>query len=119
MLLLSDQNNYEVGVKQMDLICLAVALTALALSIALLFQVRSMKNRGWTIDKPFMAVRLYVVERGDTVEKIAEKELGDKYRFREIVKLNNLCYPLLFVGQIIMLPGIARTLPEDARYHLK
>jgi hypothetical protein len=46
-----------------------------------------------------------IVQYDDTLETIAEKKLGDKNRWFEIARLNNIQTPFqLFVGQTIKLP---------------
>jgi len=48
----------------------------------------------------------YVVRAGDSVWRIAEKQLGDKERFREIIKLNALeDEDYLTVGQRLLIPA--------------
>ncbi len=46
------------------------------------------------IDKP-RAVREYIIMRGDTLERIAQRELGDALRWIDIVVLNNLKPPYI------------------------
>ena len=47
----------------------------------------------------------YIVRAGDSVWRIAEKQLGDKERFREIIKLNALeDEDYLTVGQRLLIP---------------
>ncbi|MCP4613135.1 MAG: LysM peptidoglycan-binding domain-containing protein [Planctomycetes bacterium] len=47
----------------------------------------------------------YTVRAGDSVWRIADKQLGDKERFREIIKLNNLDdEDYLTVGQRLLIP---------------
>lgn len=48
----------------------------------------------------------YVVQYDETLETIAENKLGNKNRWFEIARLNNIHSPFqLFVGQIIKLPS--------------
>jgi nucleoid-associated protein YgaU len=50
--------------------------------------------------------RQYVVRDGDSLWKIADKQLGDKERFREIIKLNALDdEDYLSVGQRLIIPA--------------
>lgn len=50
-------------------------------------------------------VRYYTVRDGDSLWRIADKQLGDKERFREIIKLNALDdEDYLTVGQRLMIP---------------
>jgi len=50
--------------------------------------------------------RQYVVQDGDSLWKIADKQLGDKERFREIIKLNALDdEDYLTVGQRLIIPA--------------
>lgn len=53
-------------------------------------------------------VRLYTIERGDSLRKIAREELGDESRYREVATLNGIAprdYGRLRIGQEIRLPG--------------
>jgi len=53
------------------------------------------------------ASRLYTVEEGDTLESIADRELGDPSRWAEIFALNRdaISDPdLILIGQILILP---------------
>ncbi len=48
----------------------------------------------------------YVVKSGDTLSKIAQLELGDRNRYKEIAELNNITNPnIINVGQVLKLPG--------------
>lgn len=48
----------------------------------------------------------YVVQRGDSLWKIAEKTLGDGRRWKELAALNGVRNPdLIRPGQVIRLPG--------------
>ena len=60
------------------------------------------ENRPYPHDKPFQ----YQIKKGDTLESIAERELGDKKRVEDILKLNpGLDAKRLPVGSIITLPA--------------
>ena len=51
---------------------------------------------------------LYTVRRGDTLSEIAERELGDADRWREIFELNRdvIEHPhRIFPGQVLVLPS--------------
>jgi nucleoid-associated protein YgaU len=51
--------------------------------------------------------RLYTVQAGDTLETIAQRELGDASRWSEIFALNRSTIrdpDLIFVGQVLILP---------------
>lgn len=49
----------------------------------------------------------YTVKKGDTLSNIAEKQLGDKTKWKEIAKLNNLKSPYrIKLNQILELPSI-------------
>jgi len=51
-------------------------------------------------------IRHYIVKDGDSLWKIADKQLGDKERFREIIKLNSLeDEDYLTVGQRLIIPA--------------
>ncbi len=47
---------------------------------------------------------VHVVEKGESPWSIAQKFLGDGRRYPEIVTLNNLKTPMLYVGQRLMIP---------------
>jgi nucleoid-associated protein YgaU len=50
--------------------------------------------------------RHYVVKEGDSLWKIADKQLGNKERFREIIKLNSLDdEDYLKIGQRLIIPA--------------
>ncbi|QIS12490.1 LysM peptidoglycan-binding domain-containing protein [Nocardia arthritidis] len=47
----------------------------------------------------------YTVESGDTLESIAERELGDRARFMDIVRANGISDPdMINVGQVLTIP---------------
>jgi hypothetical protein len=57
----------------------------------------------------------YIVRHGDTLSKIARKQLGDAKRWSEIAKLNKLKHPYTIrVGQHLVLPD-AQTEPKTLR----
>lgn len=49
------------------------------------------------------------VREGDTLEKIARRELGDAARWREIQQLNGVDPRKIKVGQVLQLPGAPGT----------
>jgi len=52
----------------------------------------------------------YIVQKGDTLRRIAEKQLGQASRWPEIAQLNHLQNPnLIFIGQILNLPDTKPT----------
>ncbi len=58
-------------------------------------------------DHPESPPRLYTVRRGDTLSKIAERELGNANRWREIFELNRDVIEdpdEIFPGQVLVLP---------------
>ena len=55
-----------------------------------------------------LARQAYVVEKGDSLWRIAQKELGDGFRWTEIYKINQdeILFPdILEVGQVLILPA--------------
>ena len=48
--------------------------------------------------------RTYTVQKGDTLWRIAEKELGRGIRYPEIKKLNGLTSNTIYPGQVLKLP---------------
>lgn len=48
---------------------------------------------------------LYTVKRGDTLWEIAENELGDGNRYKEIMQLNGLKSTMIRTGDVIKLPA--------------
>jgi hypothetical protein len=66
---------------------------------------RERRRRGGRARRGRGGRRVYVVKKGDTLSKIAARELGKASRWREIAKLNNLRDPnKLKVGQRLKLP---------------
>jgi nucleoid-associated protein YgaU len=62
--------------------------------------------------------RVYVVQPGDSLSKIAKKQLGDASRWREIAELNKIKDPdLIRPGQELIVaakrPGVAGELPGE------
>lgn len=51
---------------------------------------------------------LYTVKKGDTLWRIAERELGDGTRYKEIKSLNNLTTNSIHIGQVLRLPSESR-----------
>lgn len=52
------------------------------------------------------------VVRGDTLWRIAEKYLGDPYKFRQLASINNIPNPnKIYVGQIIKLSPVSPSVP--------
>ena len=49
--------------------------------------------------------REYTVQRGDTLWKIAQSQLGDGSRYREIMTLNGLSSDVLTPGQVLRIPS--------------
>lgn len=51
-----------------------------------------------------MAVRTYTVKEGDTLSKIAERELGSTSKYKQLAAINGIANPnRIYVGQIIKL----------------
>lgn len=48
---------------------------------------------------------MYKVKTGDTLWDIAENELGDGFRYKEIMKLNDFSTDIIKPGEILILPG--------------
>lgn len=48
--------------------------------------------------------KTYKVKKGDTLSEIAQNELGNANRYKEIMSLNGLKTTLIKVGQILKLP---------------
>jgi LysM repeat protein len=62
-----------------------------------------------TESRPAVATVEYVVKSGDTLEKIARRELGNRDQIGKILALNKGVNPSkLKVGQKILLPAVAR-----------
>ena len=59
-------------------------------------------------EHPESPIVLYTVRRGDTLSKIAERELGNANRWREIFELNRDVIDdpdKIFPGQVLVLPS--------------
>ncbi len=66
----------------------------------------SASTRKVTASQPLRAT--YVVRSGDSLERIARRELGDGARWREVAELNGIKNPnLVRVGQKLTMPGAA------------
>jgi nucleoid-associated protein YgaU len=66
--------------------------------------------------------RTYIVRPGDTLASIAQQELGDAGRWPEIFLLNrgSIRHPdLIFVGQVLTLPGDVPTDPPPRLYTVR
>lgn len=48
--------------------------------------------------------RTYTVQSGDTLWNIAQSQLGDGARFREIIAINGLLSDTIYPGQVLQLP---------------
>lgn len=54
-----------------------------------------------------MANKLYQVQAGDTLRKIALAQLGEEPRWQEIAFINSLSQPyIIYPGQLIMVPAL-------------
>lgn len=53
---------------------------------------------------PELKYRVYTIKNGDTLWKIAAKELGNGERYSEIKKLNNLKSDTIYANQVLKLP---------------
>ena len=51
-----------------------------------------------------VADRTYTVQSGDTLWDIAQSQLGDGTRFREIIAMNGLLSDTIYPGQVLQLP---------------
>ena len=50
---------------------------------------------------------VYVVKAGDSLWSIAEKLLGDPWRYHEIEQANNIVNAMIYPGQELIIPGIS------------
>ena len=57
--------------------------------------------------------RRYVTQSGDTLGKVAERELGDRLRWTEIYRLNSR---LILDHRVVLKPGIELWLPRDRSF---
>ena len=57
-------------------------------------------------------LKTYTVKKGDTLWDIAEDELGDGFRYKEIKALNGLKTDTLQIGQVLKLPNPSETSSE-------
>ena len=56
-------------------------------------------------DTPTPEPEVYIVQKGDTLEKISRRKYGDPFHIEEICKLNNLQNGnLIYIGQKLLLP---------------
>ena len=58
-----------------------------------------------TPSTPAPTYREYTVQRGDSLWKIAQTQLGSSSRYREIMELNGLTSEALTPGQVLRIPG--------------
>ena len=56
-----------------------------------------------------VSTNTYIVKKGDSLWKIAEKQLGNGARYTEIKTLNNLKSDTLKVGQVLKMPSATKT----------
>lgn len=56
-------------------------------------------------EKPEDEYRKYIVQRGDTLGKIARNELGNYSRFVEIMQINGLTSTVIYPKQVLWLPA--------------
>lgn len=61
---------------------------------------------------PLVPGGTYAVKTGDHLRKIAERELGDPERYRDIVELSKKRYPSLATNPDLIFPGWQLTLPK-------
>lgn len=54
---------------------------------------------------------VYIVKSGDTLWNIAERLLGDPWRYHEIEKANNLKNATIYPGQTLIIPGVTTISP--------
>jgi len=59
--------------------------------------------------------RVYTVKHGDSLWSIAERLLGDGFRFEELRKLNGLDGYVIYPGQVLRLPGDPSASPGEDR----
>jgi len=55
---------------------------------------------------------VYVVKQGDSLWNIAERLLGDPWRYHEIEKANHLQNAMIYPGQALVIPGLSGTVEE-------
>lgn len=60
--------------------------------------------------------KTYTVKKGDTLWDIAENELGDGFRYKEIKTLNNLKTDTIKIGQVLKLPTEIIVHPSHNHY---
>ena len=61
---------------------------------------------------PSQPVGFYEVKQGDTLWKIAQEQLGDGNRYREIMELNGMTGTEIFPGDLLRLPGPSGETPS-------
>jgi ABC-type amino acid transport substrate-binding protein len=107
--LTSDQ--YAVGVRSTEpelLAAVNTAIEAFTESDAYGESVRRYLSGGTKVDAPTTAGRVYTVQRGDTLSKIAAKELGGADNWRKIWDANKERFPnpnLIEVGDQVVIPS--------------
>lgn len=77
------------------------------------------------INRPLTGFRLVEVQFGDTLQKIAARELGDASRWRDLITINSLSYPYLtgdpnvagdrvkLYGSLIAVPSASASIGAD------
>lgn len=60
--------------------------------------------------KPEPGYRLYIVQQGDTLWGLAERFLGDPWKYTVLMQFNNLTTDMLYEGQVLRIPG---AVPEE------
>ena len=104
-------DQYAVGVRSSEpelLAAVNTAIDAFTESDAYGEHVRSYLSGGTKVDAPTDAGRVYVVEKGDTLSKIAAKELGGASNWRKIWDANKERFPnpnLIEVGDQVVIPS--------------
>lgn len=57
-------------------------------------------------DRPLVGYRFVLTQWGDTLQKVAARELGDAGRWAEIIVLNGMVYPYLTDDPDAVIPGV-------------
>lgn len=53
----------------------------------------------------YSTTNFYTVQKGDTLQSVAQKILGNSEDYKKLMKLNGLTRPVIFAGQILRIPS--------------